>query len=290
MRMPNFIIIGTQKAGTTAIYNYLKQHPKIYMPPFKEPHFFSFKGEQKPHWGIKTLEDYQALFQDATSEQIIGEASTWYLYSQTAAECIRDHIPDVKLIAILRNPVERAYSSWAFRLQCGWESINDFQQALQAESQRIYENYEWDFHYLQAGFYYHQIKRYFDLFSRDQIKIILYEDFKTDPISTLQDIYEFVGVDKILIPDISIKHNVTYLPKNNFANLIMTRKSIIKDIFKSILPRQLTQAVAHQLRKDNKVQLPPLSSEVKQDYLALYQEDISKLEQLINRDLSVFKI
>ncbi|MDY7020400.1 MAG: sulfotransferase, partial [Cyanobacteriota bacterium] len=89
MRMPNFLMLGTPKAGTTAIYNYLKQHPQIYMPPFKEPHFFSFEGEQKPHWGIQTLEDYQALFQEATSEQIIGEASTWYLYSQTAAERIR---------------------------------------------------------------------------------------------------------------------------------------------------------------------------------------------------------
>ncbi len=289
MRMPNFIILGTPKAGTTAIYNYLKQHPQIYMPPFKEPHFFSFEGEQKPHWSIKTLEDYQALFQDATSEQIIGEASTWYLYSQTAAGRIRHHIPDVKLIAILRNPIERAYSSWAFRVQCGWESITDFKQALQAEPQRICENYEWDFHYLKTGFYYHQIKRYFDAFPQEQIKIIIYEDFQVDPIKVLESIYKFVGVDKTLISDISTKHNVTYLPKNNFINLMMNRRSITKDIVKSIIPKQLTQAIAHRLRKENKAQLPPLSSAVKHNYLAFYQEDISELEKLINRDLTVWK-
>lgn len=289
MRMPNFIILGTPKAGTTAIYNYLKQHPQIYMPPFKEPHFFSFEGERKPHWGIKTLEDYQALFQDATSEQIIGEASTWYLYSQTASERIRHHIPDVKLIAILRNPIERAYSSWAFRVQCGWECITDFKQALQAEPQRICENYEWDFHYLKTGFYSEQIKRYFDIFTQDQLKIIIYENFKADSVKTLKDIYQFIGVDETFIPDIYTKHNVTYLPKNNFINLIINRKSLAKNIIKSIIPQQLTQAIAHQLRKDNKVQLPPLSLKVKQDYLALYQQDISELENLINCDLTVWK-
>lgn len=289
MKMPNFIIVGTPKAGTTAIYNYLKQHPQIYMPPFKEPHFFSFEGEQKPHWSIKTLEDYQALFQDATSEQIIGEASTWYLYSQTAAERIRHHIPNVKLIAILRNPIERAYSSWAFRVQCGWESITDFQQALQAESQRIRENYEWDFHYLKAGFYSSQLQHYFDVFQREQLKIIIYEDFQADPVRILQEIYKFLEVSETLIPDISIKHNVTYLPKNNLINLMMNRKSIIKDIFKSIVPRQLTQSITRQLRKENKVQLPPLSLEVKQNYTALYQKEISELEKLINRDLRVWR-
>ncbi|MEL7038536.1 MAG: sulfotransferase [Cyanobacteria bacterium J06592_8] len=288
--MPNFLMLGTPKAGTTAIYNYLKQHPQIYMPPFKEPHFFSFEGEQKPHWGIQTLEDYQALFQEATSEQIIGEASTWYLYSQTAAERIRHHIPEAKLIAILRNPIERAYSSWAFRVQCGWESITDFQKALQAEPQRIRENPEWDFHYLKAGFYYDQIKRYLDIFPSEQIKIIIYEDFKSDPVNILEDIYKFIGVDENLIPDLSQKHNVTYLPKNNLINLIMSRKSIAKDIFKSILPSQFTQVIANQLRKGNQAQVPPLSSEIKQHYIASYQEDISKLEQLIDRDLSVWEV
>jgi hypothetical protein len=286
MILPNFIIVGAPKCGTTAIFNYLKQHPQIYMPSCKEPHFFSFEGENKPHWGIPNLEAYSSLFEGVTDEIAIGEASTWYLYSQTAAERIRYHIPEAKLIAILRNPVERAYSSWAFRVQCGWESITNFERTLQAEQSRISDNFEWDFHYLQTGFYYNQVKRYFDLFPRERIKIYLHEDLKADPVGLLQDLFKFLNIDINFVPDVSVKHNITSSPRNNYLNLLLARKSRLKSVVKSIITNNLRQKLVGKIRQYNRVKPFPLSPEIKQRFSQVYKEDILKLENLIERDLS----
>src|ERR687894_3261543 len=115
MTMPNFFIIGAQKAGTTSLYYYLKQHPQIYMSPRKEPHFFKGMHSELRKSGrglppVTDLGDYQALFRGVTDEKAIGEASASYLYSPKAPALIKSSIPDAKLIAVLRNPADRAYS------------------------------------------------------------------------------------------------------------------------------------------------------------------------------------
>lgn len=286
MVLPNFLIIGTPKAGTTAIYHYLNQHPEIYFSPEKEPHFFSFIGEQKPHWGVKTLAEYEKLFKAVTTEKAIGEASTWYLYSQSAAKQIRKYLPNVKLIIILRNPIERAYSSWAFRVQCGWESIIDFEQALQAEENRISNNYEWDFHYLKTGFYYHQIQRYFNLFSKEQIFICTYDELKDDSPSLIQDIFNFLEVDNSFIPDTSIRHNQTQLPKNKIFNRFLTKSSCWKNIIKIFVPDNIRKKLQNKITITNQTSVPKLSQKIKTKYTSLYEEDILKTSELSSIDVS----
>jgi hypothetical protein len=286
MVLPNFLIIGTPKAGTTAVYKYLDRHPEIYFSSIKEPHFFSFIGEQKPHWGVKTLAEYEQLFAEVKNEKAIGEASTWYLYSQTAAEQIKQHIPHAKLIIMLRNPIDRAYSSWAFRVQCGWESIANFERALAMESDRIKNNYEWDFHYLQSGFYAEQIGRYLKLFSRNQIHICLYEDFRSNPSAAIHNIFNFLEVDCTFKPDTSVKHNVTYLPKNTLVNSLFSNRSNLKRSIKALIPESLRNLVITKIRQNNQLQLPPLSPQIKQQYISLYREDILKTAKLIDRDIS----
>ncbi len=164
MAMPNFLIIGAAKAGTTALYSYLKQHPQIYMSPEKEPHFFAFEGEQpnfggtagKQEWLNRTvitdIETYRKQFQKVSREIAIGEASALYLYIPKAVERINHYIPDVKLITILRNPIERAYSAFLFQIRDELEPITDFAQALEEEKIRINKNWypfiiisTWDF-------------------------------------------------------------------------------------------------------------------------------------------------
>jgi hypothetical protein len=230
--MPNFLVVGVPKAGTSSIYHYLNQHPQVYMSPFKEPHFFSFEGECKPDWGITDLESYHSLFNGTENEVAFGEASTWYLYSQTAAERIKHHIPNVKIIMMLRNPIDRAYSSFLFNIQCGWESISDFEEALHLESSRISNNESWDFHYLNAGLYYDQIQRYYNLFPKNQINIFLYEDFKCDSLKVINDIFNFLGVDHSFIPNISQIHNATAFQKNSHINSFFESKNVLKTVLK----------------------------------------------------------
>ena len=159
MTMPNFLIIGANKAGTTSIYSYLKQHPQIYMSPVKEPMFFTLEGknidrtEVSRQITLKTavndIEDYQALFQGVSNEKAIGEASTAYLHCPWCAERIKQYIPDVKLIAILRDPIERAYSNYLMYVRWGLETL-DFPEAVRQEETMGNRNQE-TAHAAQSG-------------------------------------------------------------------------------------------------------------------------------------------
>lgn len=163
MILPNFLIIGAAKSGTSSIYDYLKQHPQIYMSSIKEPIFFAFEGEQIDEFGpfnddplakgtltnsATNIDDYQALFRDVDGEKAIGEASVRYLYFSKSPNRIKKYIPEAKLIAILRNPVDRAYSHFLMNLRKQFEPLNDFSKALQAEEKRKLDNWGWDWHYL----------------------------------------------------------------------------------------------------------------------------------------------
>lgn len=289
--MPNFLIIGAAKAGTTALYEYLKQHPQIYMSHEKEPKFFALEGEKLdfrgPHdqeninrTAITDIETYRKLFQGVSNEIAIGEASPLYLYSPKAPARIKNYIPDVKLIAILRNPVDRAYSGYMMHLGLGWETTSDFTQALQEEEMRIRNNWGWG-HYVNVGFYYLQLKRYFDTFNPDQIKVYLYDDLKANPIAMLQNIFQFLNVDESFIPDITIRHNISGIPKNNFLATLIKSVKPLNPILKQLFPSDLRQNIKNKI-----LTKPQLSIDVRKQLIEVYREDILNLQNLIHRDLS----
>jgi len=285
MTFPNFLIIGAQKTATTSLYHYLKQHPKIYMSPVKEPKFFLLeRWEYKKSKPITDIKAYRALFQGVSDEEAIGEASPQYLYSQTAPERIYHYIPEAKLIAILRNPVERAYSSFLHKIRVGQESLT-FDRALREEETRIRNNWEPLWHYKQLGFYYAQLKRYFDVFDRGQIRVYLFEDVKADPIGILQDIFRFLKVDDTFVPDISIRHNVGGIPKNKVLHTLLSNSNLAKSILKPFFFKGLRRCIASRLRNLNTIK-PPLKPEIRRQLIQEYQEDILKLQDLIQRDLS----
>jgi hypothetical protein len=146
---PNFLINGAPKCGTTSLKHYLNDHPQIYLPE-GEPHFFTYVAEGRPHYGVGTVEEYVRLFEEADPDQMWGEKSSWYLYSGTAAEQIQRRAPDTKCIAILRQPVDRAHSHWAFQIQNDWETLG-FREALAAEQERIEDGVFWAKHYMRVG-------------------------------------------------------------------------------------------------------------------------------------------
>ncbi len=295
MTMPNFLIIGAAKAGTTALYRYLNEHPQIYMSPKKEPQFFALEGEkadfQGPGDGIKytyitEFEAYCELFDNVVNELAIGEASPWYLYEPKAPERIQHYIPNAKLIAILRDPVERAYSNFLNSVREDLEPLNDFVQAMEAESERINSNWSPRWFYKQRGFYYIQLKRYFDQFDRNQLKVYLYEDLQSDPIGLMQDIFQFLGVDETFVPDTSQKHNVSLIPRNKVLNKLFRQPNSIKSILKPFLPSRLRKQVKTNLINLNLQKKPQLQPEVRKQLIEEYREDILKLQELIQRDLS----
>ncbi len=296
MTLPNFLVIGAAKSGTTSLYWYLAQHPQIYMSPMKDPHFFTHEGERPNFRGpgdewanthfVYRLGDYRKLFAGVSDEKAIGEASTWYLGNPKAPDRIRHYIPEAKLIAILRNPVDRAYSAYLHLVREGHEWL-DFARALREEEARIKANWNDIWHYKRGGFYHAQLTRYYDLFDQDQIRVYLYEDLKEDPVGTTQSIFRFLGVDDSFVPDTSRWHDdVSHIPRSRALQTFVEKPHPLKSALKPLLPEELRPRIRENLRHRNLTIPPPMPKDVRKQLTEAYREDILKLQGLIGRDLS----
>lgn len=289
--LPNFLIIGAAKGGTTSLYEYFNQHPEIYMSPVKEPRFFALENEkldfQNPDQAINqtsvtTLPEYRKLFEGVSSETAIGEASPLYMYSPKAVERIAHYVPNAKLIAILRNPVDRAYSCYKHLIALEPYS---FAEALQVEHDRINKNWAHLWHYRQGGYYYAQLQRYFEKFDCDQIKVYLFDDLKSNPLSITRDAFAFLDVDPSFVPDLSHK-NVSNNPKVKVLQNIVNGKSQIRAFSKKVFPKSVRTTVAGYIRGWNSKEFPLIPDDVRQQLINDYRSDVLKLEQLIDHDLS----
>ena len=300
-RMPNFLIIGAAKAGTTAVYAYLSQHPQVFMSEWKEPSFFALEGDPTPFAGprdavgerqrTRDLAGYQALFRGATDEIAVGEASTLYLSSsERAAGRIRRALPAVKLIAILRNPVERAYSAYRYLVRDEREPLDSFEAALDAEDGRIRSNWEPIWAYRAGGCYYTQLKRYYDLFPREQIAVHLYEDFERQPESIIREMFGFLGVDPTFEPDMSIRYNVSGDVRSRIVHSIFAAPSAAKDVLRPLLPRAVRQRLRGAIMERNtRPTLAVMAPETRQALTAFYREDTERLAELLGRDLAEWR-
>ena len=298
MILPNFLVIGAAKSGTSSLFNYLRQHPQIYMSPVKEPKYFASNegeklclngpGDMAEHLEATIdLESYCKLFAGVTDEIAIGECSPSYMYCQGTAERIKNLLPNVKIIAILRHPVERAYSNFLHLVSAGREPLNSFEQGLKAEEQRIKADWEYYWHIKNQGFYYAQLKKYFDLFDKNQIKVYLYEYYQSNPTMFLKDIFTFLDVDSSFMPNISERYNVTKPPKSLALHNFTTQPNSVRSLVKTLLPNKWQKKVEQALNKLNQSNIKPeIDPLVKNKLILEYRQDIIKLQDLIQQDLS----
>ncbi len=288
MTMPNFLIIGAMKSGTTALYYYLEQHPEVYMSPVKEPNFFCSQEQENAAGAVTHIGTYQHLFRGVSGEKAIGEASHCYLYEPRAAAEIRRYVPEAKLIAILRNPIERAYSHFLHMVRNGTEPLGDFAQALREEEVGAYKERTFQ-DYIGRGLYYSQLKRYFGTFDREQVRVYLYEDLSDAPTNTVQDVFRFLEVDDSFVSDASLRRNVSGYPKYKTVDRLLTRQSRVKHAVKIYLPARLRWRLSRafdDLKSRNLVEPPPVRPEVRRQLIEVCREDVLKVQELINRDLS----
>lgn len=299
MTMPNFLIIGAAKSGTTALYAYLKQHPDIYMSPVKEPRFFAFENEELnfkgPHghgerFNRETITDfkiYQSLFDGVDGETAVGEASPAYLSSaEKASERIQHYIPEVKLIAILRQPAERAYSAFLHTVLHANETNLNFESVLDSEEKRIQNNWGAIWQHKKLGFYYDQLLPYYQRFPKEQIKVYLYDDLKQDSTALVQDIFTYLEVDNTFTPNVSSRVNRSGIPRSKWLqDFLQPTDNKLRDFLKPLIPTKIRKSLVKKAKSGNLVR-PELSSKVRQRLTEEYREDILKLQDLINRDLS----
>ena len=296
--LPNFLIIGAAKSGTTALYHYLKQHPDVFLTPIKETNFFALDGMNIDFKGpgdsegvhrnsITNITEYSYQFSKYKNEKAIGEVCPSYLYSENAPKNIKKYIPDVKIIAILREPVDRAFSAW-LHLTRDKREYCSFDKALNNESRRIQENWAEIWHYKEQGMYYKQLRRYYDVFTKENIKVFFYNDFKNNPKKIYSEICDFIGVNNAFNVDMDQNHNRGGLSRNRLLYNLMMQNNFLKTIFNFFIRGSFRKRIKLFLDKRNLTSLR-LDPNEKMKYKSFFEDDIRELEKLLKLRINNWK-
>ena len=227
-RKPDFFIVGAPKCGTTSLYYYLRQHPEIFLPDYKEPHYFGKDLKKRSNEFIDNDDEYLSLFKDAKSNQKIGEGSTFYLYSKSAPREIKDYNPGAKIIIMLRNPIDFLHSLHAQFLFSGNEDESDFKEALNLEEDRIQgkklpKNIDMldKIYYRKHAFRIPgQIQSYLRIFGDENVAVIILDDLHKNPGQCLIKILTLLNVDTNFTPDYSIQNSNKVVRSFLIRNLI----------------------------------------------------------------------
>jgi hypothetical protein len=272
MTLPNFLIIGAAKSGTTSLYHYLRQHPDIFMSPIKEPNYYTEEDNLLDIPAIRSRTAYETLFAGAKGQRAIGEATVRYLNAITGIDRIHADLPGVRLIASLRQPGDRAYSSYLNRFAIGRET-QDPEEALQPGSYPF-----------ETSRYYPRLRRYYDRFPREQIKVILFDDLAANPQNVLRELFLFLDVDPGFIADTSIRHNKAVAPRSLFLNRLFNTGM---RLFRPIVPQWLlSRGLATRLRRPILRKPEPMSPLLRRRLTEQFRDDILATGELIGRDLS----
>ena len=231
MPLPEFLIAGVPKAGTTALHAALVRHPELFLPSVKEPKFFLSDGRPPASGGpgdVQTYQehvwrqaDYEALFDPAPPGTLRGEATPFYLYDLAAHDRIKSLLPDVKLIVLLRDPVDRAHSNWTHLWNAGLEPEADFLDACAAEPARIAAGWAGFWHYVALGQYGRQVQHLLQVFPRDQVLLLRYKELKDAPAVTLDRVCDFLGVRTGVLTAIPKENVNRHVVEDNGANRVL---------------------------------------------------------------------
>ena len=292
LEFPNLLIVGAAKSGTTSLHNYLKQHPQIFMSAHKEPHFLinSEIGENRIHKAVLKFDDYKQMFKTQKNYLFKGESSVMYLaYPQYSIKNIKKYLSSkVKIIIMLRNPIERAYAGYLHNVRYNPLENLSFEEAI-ANSEERYKNNKNitpDTRYLHVGSYFTQVASFLTEF-KDNVHIILYDDYVKDINYCFEKVFSFLGLESICI-DTSIRHmEGGWKFKNNFLRNLLIPENKVKSFFKFVISNKKIRAI---LRKNlihyGTVKTNSLNSKMREKLISYYREDIFKLQELLKRDLS----
>ena len=301
-RMPDFLVIGAGNAGTTSLYHYLDGHPDVFMSPVKEPKFFALGGAVPDYRGpgdrwvftqtdanraVTDLDDYVSLFEDAGDAKAVGEASPAYLCAPLAPDAVKRHIPEARLVAVLRDPSERAYSAYMHQVRDGRETLS-FPAALDAEEERVRANWAPGWRYTNEGFYRKGLTRYLELFGRERLRLYLYEDLSADPRALMRDVFGFLGVDDTFVPNTDQRHNLSGVPKSRLVTSFLKRPNRAREAIKPLLPKRVRRGLSERLQRANLRSAPGMRPEERERLVALYRDEVLWLQDLLGRDLSAW--
>ena len=290
---PNFFLVGTVKGGTTSLYQHLKQHPQVFLPEFKEPHYFA-RLRPSPERArlleyLTEEERYLALYRQATDYLVIGDASTSYLWSPEAPSGIHDKVPDAKIIMLLRDPIQRAQSHYLMDYREGLINEPFTVEMLQRDYERSDKGFGVSYLYVDLGLYYEQVKRYLETFGPDRVLILQFEDMVRDTDAALARVARFLDLDPapFTAMDLEQVHNGFKAPRGEWARRCAAHP-LARWIGYRLLPRDL-QWWLYQHIILCPAKKPTIADSVR-DYLAsLYDPDIRHLESLVDQTLPTLR-
>lgn len=294
-RRPNLFLVGAQKSGTTSLALMLGGHPQVFMSNPKEPGYLAFGAEgyrfldgrgrecRAASWVVHSENDYLDLFRAAPPEvQVLGEASTWYLAEPGMAERLQSFSPDARVVVILRQPAERAYSCWCHARRDQEEPIADFREALAAEYVRCEPSHL--LRYREMSRYLEPLKEYLRVFGRERVLILLYEDLRGDRDALWRHCCEFLKVDAGLARPLLQHHNRSGMPRSRFIHGLMQSRRI-KDFLRRLLPMSLTSRAKGLAEAANLQRMPPMDPALRAELNAEFAAEIRVLAALTGRNL-----
>lgn len=279
---PNFLVIGAAKSGTTALYRWLQQHPDVYMPGNKQPHFFAavrpaFRGPGDQALNRDIVTDrhrYLDLFAAGAGRRARGEASPFYLYyAEQAAQNIISMLPDCRLVVLLRSPVERAYAGYLHLVRDGREQAT-FRQALDQEDERLRRGWEPLWGHRGLGLYGGQMAAILRVFPREQVGVWLYDEMRDRPQALFAEVCRFIGVDDAFLPAFT-HHNTGGAPRHPGLHALLVRLRV-PHVAKQVLPERLAQWVVARY-----LQRRPPPRDIAAELRAFYAPDIAALQALL---------
>ena len=289
--MPNLLIVGAAKSGTTSLHNYLNQHPDVFMCSPKEPHFLINKeiGEKRIPKGVLSMEEYKCLFRGMEDRKYRGESSVMYLsFPEFAISNIKKYLSaDVKIIIMLRNPVERAYSGYQHVKRYNMMESLSFEDAIEQSENRYHNLTDMTpaSRYLALGMYSSQVKAFVKSFVN--VHVVIYDDYKNNFIEEMNSVFRFLDLTPVNI-DVKAEYMVGgWEWKSNWAKSLVMKKTFIKSILKFLFPfKSLKKWFRVNLQKGNIKEIQRISPKTEKWLKEYYKKDVERLSLLLNRNLN----
>lgn len=297
---PNLFLIGAAKSGTTSLADYLDGHPEAFICDPKEPNFFAFPAHEKPtcvgplpndqlyeillSYSVTDPAAYEGLFAETDAYAVRGDASVRYLYNHSSAARLHAYAPTARIVAILRNPVDRLNSHYHMNVKLGVER-ESLPRALDLEEQRIAQGWGWDWHYVQVGMYIEQLQRYDELFAPEQIHVLIYEDFVADPQRELRNLFQFLQISADVSIDTSERSNVGRTPKSRRLHNALREDHPLKAVVKKLVPREIRQPLVRWVDAKNQGRVPKIEDKLRKQLTVRFQSNRANLEARLGRSL-----
>jgi hypothetical protein len=286
VRYPNFFIVGAPRCGTGSLWTYLKGHPEIFMPPDKELYFFDSDLWGRKEWA-PTLEQYLGYFSAAGNQKKVGEATPSYLRSRRAPSAIKVFSPTAQIIIMLRNPVDVMYSLHSRAVCDGTEPICEFEAALEADVTRTGRDL---MGYRQSTDFPGQVQRYFDLFGRENVHTIIFDDLKENSAAVCQSTLRFLGVSLDFAAEFPWIHSNKQVRSARLQTIFLHPPRSLRSLARALLPRRLRSRMRQTLLKSNVLvrPRPPMDPELRERLRKEFAPKIEQLSKLLGRDLSAW--